>query len=397
MRAATRRFLVLLLPWMLLPISATASALAWRIDGASEAEEAVFGELRDILRLRDGRTALLDSQLGVVRLFREDGSFEQEVACEGEGPGEVENPVALVQFPKERLSVVQARPPKLALLALDGESADDWIPPTLEGRTDVSIIGASSGDGILVLKIYTSTISKDGTSEHAALCRWADDFTQPVLLLERSNETGSSNPVAREFGPLDELEVWAIDSRGRLLIATRPDEFKIRILDPAGAAVREDVWPEYKRQERAESRYNAIAKRYEAMVKYVPGVTEFDVAKFERDVQRILPTPSGGYYTLSSREVFGREASKSVNFAYWTSDGSRGEDIEVNVNYRRDCDLLWVSRDHLYIVYGGRSASQAARRTSDMAKEILGSDPCARSDGYRDMTIECFRMLPESR
>jgi hypothetical protein len=128
------------------------------------------------------------------------------------------------------------------------------------------------------------------------------------------------------------------------------------------------------------------------MAKYAPGVTEVEVSEFERDVQRIFAAPDGGYYVLSSQSVFGVEASSGLKLIRFDSEGNRGDDLEAEVGIRRDCDLFWISRGHLYVLRGGKSAFRGARRTSAMADEILGSDPCADEGRFAEMTIECHRL-----
>ncbi len=70
-------------------------------------QEYVFGEVVDALFLTDGSLALLDRQAGFIRVFDQRGSHSYSVGGRGEGPGELDFPVALVAPAAEELWVVE--------------------------------------------------------------------------------------------------------------------------------------------------------------------------------------------------------------------------------------------------------------------------------------------------
>jgi hypothetical protein len=219
----------LVMVWLLLPIGVSTASPAWVIDASSEAESAIFGEVKDVLRLSDGRTAILDSQQGIVRVFGRAGQHVTTIACEGDGPGEVRTPVALVEFPAGRLSVVQARPPKLAMLELGGKPADEWVPEFPGEDRGLSIVSAASVAGVLVMRAYSARASAKSSAECVRLVGWKDAFAAPIVLLERCEGSGRAGNVAREWGPLDELTVWGLDTAGRVIISPSPDSFEMRV------------------------------------------------------------------------------------------------------------------------------------------------------------------------
>lgn len=64
-----------------------------------------FGTIRDALRLRDGRFAVLDGRSDEIRLFGPTGRFLKVTGATGDGPGEFRDPIAVHVYRTDSLAV----------------------------------------------------------------------------------------------------------------------------------------------------------------------------------------------------------------------------------------------------------------------------------------------------
>lgn len=79
----------------------------------------VFGRVEDVLVLRSGGLAVLDGLAAEVRFFDSRGSFEGSVGGKGDGPGEFQSPVTLVELPGDTLAVFDPLPRRITRFGPD--------------------------------------------------------------------------------------------------------------------------------------------------------------------------------------------------------------------------------------------------------------------------------------
>ncbi|NNF27935.1 MAG: hypothetical protein HKN73_11990 [Gemmatimonadetes bacterium] len=79
----------------------------------------VFGRIEDVLVLRGGGLAVLDGLSAEVRFFDAQGRFEGSVGGKGDGPGEFQSPVALVELPGDTFAVFDPVPRRITRFGPD--------------------------------------------------------------------------------------------------------------------------------------------------------------------------------------------------------------------------------------------------------------------------------------
>ena len=114
------------------------------IDGASEY---VFGQIRDLTPLGDGGVAVLDAQASAVRVFDSDGSHRFSVGSEGDGPGELQVPLAIAALVGDTLAVYDVAQGRVTRFGPDGTLADMHSLQDVRARITVARFQA---DGQLV-------------------------------------------------------------------------------------------------------------------------------------------------------------------------------------------------------------------------------------------------------
>ena len=131
-------------------------------------EEQVFGQIRDVRGLPDGSFLVLDGQAPAIRWFDPEGNQRAAVTSQGEGPGELAQPVAMTTVDEDRLGVLDPGNQRLLIFRLEEEgfSYDTSIRVSLNpyGMYDGSICGladrwvvhALASDGS-TMQVYTQT------------------------------------------------------------------------------------------------------------------------------------------------------------------------------------------------------------------------------------------------
>jgi hypothetical protein len=79
----------------------------------------VFGRIEDVLALRGGGLAVLDGLAAEVRFFDAEGGLEGSVGGKGDGPGEFQSPVTLVELPGNVIAVFDPIPRRVTRFGPD--------------------------------------------------------------------------------------------------------------------------------------------------------------------------------------------------------------------------------------------------------------------------------------
>lgn len=364
--------------------------LIWTLDGDSDLESSMFGTIRSIQCLPDGRTAILDSQLGEVRLFDANGNFIEIIGRSGEGPGEFLHAGDLVRYPPGRLSVAQSQPPKLAILGFDGVDPADWFPSDDSSVSGAMIVRAKSNGRVLIVQTLRSTVS-EVAEDVGEFHVFGPEDHRGERWLRAVDRQSTTHIVAREVTPLDAYNVWSIDAVNRLAVAPIYGSYRLELYTSATEPSAVWIHEGYDSFLRSEERYAEILKRYEGMTRFLPGNATVEVERTEKDVQRIIPRPDGEFWIRTSQQQFGETKGTLGDFDVWSSEGKRQGSTSIDIPYRRDCDQYWVSLDRLYVVVGGLSAARSAIRGRPGADEILGDDPCQTAD-EASMSVRCYQL-----
>jgi len=98
----------------------------WRVGG--EDGDLIFGRITDVIRHPDGHIYVLDNQLCEVTVISPDGEYVRTLGREGDGPGELRQPMALAFLSDDVLAVGMGFPGKIVSLNLDGTPRQSIYP-----------------------------------------------------------------------------------------------------------------------------------------------------------------------------------------------------------------------------------------------------------------------------
>jgi len=204
------------------PADAWTPVEVFRIGSADAEDPYVFPEAWSLSLAIDGRDRIYvsDFQIGEVRLFAADGSYIRTIARQGEGPGEVSQPVALAVDARDELWIVDGRNRRYTVFDSAGALAAEYrrdetawgVPWRIgfgpDGRMYEagSVPGAEPGDRALAL--YANAVSADRLSRDGEA--WVPVSEEPPASFELDYGDGS-----RAFHPIPfhPEPRWAFDGR----------------------------------------------------------------------------------------------------------------------------------------------------------------------------------------
>ncbi|RKZ18953.1 hypothetical protein DRQ50_03100 [bacterium] len=215
----------------------------WRAGGEDD-EDVLLGQIGNAATDAAGNVYVLDSQLAHVLKFEADGAYAGTLGREGDGPGEMRQPLAMDVSSDGRVSVVQPFPGRVIRLTTDGTpdgtfdlGADD---PTQGGFA--MIMGARERADQLVISGQRSSF--DPAKGEIRGTRFLATVNQDGSEVRRHAEVTTSRNMERieiyelaEYFPGDR-GLWGLDAEGRLYTATSYTEYEITVTAPDGTIER---------------------------------------------------------------------------------------------------------------------------------------------------------------
>jgi hypothetical protein len=137
-------------PWRTSPWATLDTAAVMRIRPDDARPETLFGRVRGVLRLSDGRVAVLDMGRHQLSLFEQDGSYIRSIGREGQGPGELADPWRLIRARADTVGVFDMAG-HLELLPTTGEGSRRMPLPRGSDAGTAQILGAFESGGYLAI------------------------------------------------------------------------------------------------------------------------------------------------------------------------------------------------------------------------------------------------------
>ncbi len=215
----------------------------WRVGGADD--DVLLGVIDSVVMGEDGTTWLLDTQLNTAHAIGPDGEFLGDVGREGDGPGEVRRPGALVQLPNGNLGFVLRQPGRIVEVAVDGEPVGSRRMTPLGGGEGsmISPVTAFCRNGWLVAAGRQFT-GFDGGQE-VTMVNFISHF-DPVTGAELRRFENFPRPLDvndPSFAERDEYTPvnggWAMGPDGRIYLPPERDRYLVRVFAADGSVQRE--------------------------------------------------------------------------------------------------------------------------------------------------------------
>ncbi|MBC8425260.1 hypothetical protein H8E07_14140 [bacterium] len=341
----------------------------WRVGG--EDEDILFGRIVDLKMHPDGSLYVLDNQLCQVVVISADGEHLRDISREGDGPGELRQPMGLVFLPDDVLGIGMGFPAKLVTLRLDGTPLGTQYPVGAPAEGNVAImISLRYVDGVLAASGGSIVFAPDGDSRTDRFLAVGDaSFGQFPHILETATPF---DPTGRVYVETDEYYIdrgWALGSGGRIYAPMKRDAYEISEFDTAGELVR-IFGRRYEPRKRTQSEKDRISPLIN------PGTaetTDWTIADQDECVTRIMVNPDDD--TIWVLTPHGHEDQPEGILETWdvfAHDGEYLKQIAVPLGNEMNegtCNL--VGNDRMVVIRGTGSAFGAGEDDGETEIEPL--------------------------
>jgi hypothetical protein len=260
----------------------------WRVGG--EDEDVIFGRITDLKMHPDGSVYVLDNQLCHVVVISADGEHMRDISREGDGPGELRQPMGLVFLADDVLGVGMGFPAKLVTLRLDGTPIDTHHPVGAPGNVAV-MISLHCVDGVLAASGGSIVFAADGDSHTDRFLSVGDtslgEFHRILEVATPFDPTGYAFVEANNYY-IDRS--WTLGSGGRIYAPMKRDAYEISEFDTAGKLVRV-FGRRYKPRKRTQAEKSRISPMIDPGT---PETTDWTIADHDECVTRIMVNPDDG-------------------------------------------------------------------------------------------------------
>jgi len=260
----------------------------WRIGGRDE--EVLLGRVTDVKMHPDGTVYVLDNQLCHVVVISAAGEYLGTISREGDGPGELRQPMGLVFLADDLLGIGTGFPAKLVTLKLDGTPIDTYYPVGAPADGNVAVmISLKCVDGVLAASGGRIAFVAGGESYSERFLSVGDvSVGEFHRILER---TTPFDPTGYRFVEADNYYIdgsWALGSDGRIYAPMKRDKYEISEFDTDGHLVRV-----FGRECSPRKRTTAERARISPIINPgAPATTDWTIEDHDPCIARIMANPN---------------------------------------------------------------------------------------------------------
>lgn len=348
----------------------------WRVGG--EDEEFFFGMIVDCLTDAEGNVYLLDNQLCCVEVFTARGEHLRTLSGEGDGPGEVRIPQALVTLPDGALGILELFPGKIVKLSLEGDPRGNV---TLGGNGDpqtgfVAAFNSENRGGTILVAAQHSTLTDGGQDRTQYLARISEEGEELVRFRAASMTLDFNNPrfVERDLLPAF-LLASTVGPDGHVYVVRKRDQYAIEVYNPDGELVRviEREFEIRKRDDRDLHRMNALV---DAWIQGFPGEMPRDLEAYEPAITEMFVRDDGTLWVQHSRSGHDLPPGILLSFDTFDPGGQYLQEVHIAAEGNPAYDgLKFLTGDRVLLIKGyvlARWASRGARNATFDEEEETG-------------------------
>ncbi len=206
----------------------------WRVGG--EDEDVIFGDIADVERHPNGEVYILDNQMCHVVVISAEGEHLRDLSRQGDGPGELRQPVGLVFLSDEELGVGMGFPGKMVTLKLDGTPVDSRYPIGEPAEGNIGVMISIQGyNGVLVAsggRLVFSNMEDSQTLRFLSVTDFEVKNFNRVL-----QKTTPLDPTGGRFVETDAYYIdssWALGPHGEIYAPMKRDAYEVSVFDRTG-------------------------------------------------------------------------------------------------------------------------------------------------------------------
>ncbi len=344
----------------------------WRLGGADE-EDVLLGVVSQVIA-DEGRVYLLDYQLSQVHVVEPDGSYVTSLSREGEGPGEVRQPLDLLITPDDNLALMQSFPGKLVKIDRQGMPQGSitfgGTDPTQGGVVALTeAVAIEDGYVIAGTEIETGPAGQKRISFVAACDA---EGTERFRLEEKPIEFDIANlRIVEKDQYVVARNNWAVGPDGRIYTAPDRDRYLIHVYGEDGALQRV-MERTFEMPERTQEEKDRVRERLEALVARVPVEISVEVADTEQTIAAMQFDGEGNLWVQHGASDKNLPEGVLQRMDVFSPDGHYLRSIAIRCEGDPDSDRLVFLKDGRIIRLAGLFEAFAAMQgagTSDEEEE----------------------------
>lgn len=362
----------------------------WRIGGVED-EENLLGVINRVLADEQGTVYLMDIQLNEVQVFSNEGQYVHTLGKQGDGPGEVRRLGDILFLPTGNLGMIQMFPGRIVTVDLEGTPAGDLQlgSDNPEAGGMFALQSAAVRGDRLVLGGRRMSRTETGRTATSFIARYDMDATRHEMYYENTTDRDFSAAQIREadnFSPAD--GAWAMDSRGRVVVAPLRNEYRLDVSGPDGPVEFTFTRPyeSWRRSREEMAKLKESRRPFRGRNRPAP---EFVVEPTEKDILTVRVDEDDRIWVLPSRGVRQQPAQIHSTWDVFEPDGQYSEQVEIHC----DGDGL---RDALF--FPGHGLAVLVKEHADAMDAFRGTGTEESSgDSEADVApleVVCFRILP---
>ena len=256
----------------------------WRVGG--EEEDVIFGRIVDVQRHPDGNIYVLDNQLCQVTVISPDGEYLRNISREGDGPGELRQPMALAFLADDVLGVGMGFPGKIVSMKLDGTPLHSIFPIGEPAEGNIGIMMSSRfGSGLLVSSGGRIVFEDQNTSHTERFLSVGEgDLTEFHRILETKTPI---DPTGRRFSETESYYIdlrWALGAQGKIYAPMKRDAYEVSVFDKTGKLL-QVFGRQYKPRKRSQSEKDDVGPLINVAGR--PDGREWDIADHDECITRV--------------------------------------------------------------------------------------------------------------
>jgi hypothetical protein len=257
----------------------------WRVGG--EDESVIFGRIVDVKAHRSGDIYVLDNQLCQIVVLSPDGEHLRDLSRQGDGPGEIRQPMGIVFLADDVLGIGVGFPGQVVALKLDGTPITTHYPVGRPAEGNIGIMTALQYvDGVLVAAGGRMAFEDAGQSHTDRFLAVADGgldtFTRILAKATPLDPTGRIFDEAADYY-IDRR--WALGRQGVIYAPLKRDAYEISVYDKSGRPLRV-----FGRRDRPRKRTQTEKDEVTPMINVVndPEGRAWEIADHDESVTRVV-------------------------------------------------------------------------------------------------------------
>lgn len=332
----------------------------WRVGGQDE--DYLFGVVESAAVDAQGVTYLLDSQLNEITAIDTKGVRVGAFGRQGEGPGEMQQPRAILVLPGDRIGVVDSRPPKLIHYSPQGDPLGDT---SLIGNEGLNFaMDAQGGGGRVVVQLAITSFNETKQTSVNALRAFdattgSELFDYVSVEHERDRLGGGGGRMVVMLGSEDFVDDWALAGDGTLYAVRDDGVYEIEVYDAQGTHVR-TIRRAGERVARPQAHVDAdIAERTSMSERFGMPFDSDEVETMEPHVAGLIPRPDGHLWVLTGTGLAHDDPEMVGVFDEFDPQGRFVRQVELRAPFDRAQDEMSLFGEAL-IVYQDVQAARGS-------------------------------------